>query len=280
MPKLKAAAKPPHSALSPALAGNTTPTDLPEHNDHAAPKALMRVLRLLDVIAKAPEGLTLTKVSVQLGAPKSSLLLLLRALTAEGYLLNAQGNYSLGSQAYRLGSQLLTGRRLPKVFRPFMEELASSTQETALLGLLDREAGAVVYADVVESKQMVRYSVPAGTTRPLYASCSGRVLLAFQDEPWRRAYLRNIKLEAFTPLSITSKRALCAEIETIRSQGYGTTRNQAVLSVAAIAAPIRSAQGEVIAALSVGCPSDRFNSQEKMMSALLMDIAQRAQQIV
>ena len=49
-------------------------------------RAANRVVDILELLAASRDGLALREVSAQLEAPKSSLLPLLRALTARGYL--------------------------------------------------------------------------------------------------------------------------------------------------------------------------------------------------
>jgi DNA-binding IclR family transcriptional regulator len=63
------------------------------------------VVDILEVLARSPEGLGLRDVSAQLEAPKSSLLPLLRALTARGYLAHGRaGEYRLGPGALDLAA--------------------------------------------------------------------------------------------------------------------------------------------------------------------------------
>ena len=63
-------------------------------------RAANRVVDILELVAASRDGLALREVSAQLEAPKSSLLPLLRALTARGYL--AQGR----SGEYRLARRV------------------------------------------------------------------------------------------------------------------------------------------------------------------------------
>lgn len=60
---------------------------------------------ILELLAVSPGGLALRDVSAHLEAPKSSLLPLLRALTARGYLAQGRaGEYRLGPSAVDLGA--------------------------------------------------------------------------------------------------------------------------------------------------------------------------------
>src|SRR4030095_7351745 len=96
-------------------------------------RAANRLVDILELLAASRDGLALRAVSAPLRAPKSSLLPLLRALTARGYL--AQGRaleYRLGPRVLDLGAAAPAHRDLVEVARP------------AGGGLLRRGGGAVV----------------------------------------------------------------------------------------------------------------------------------------
>src|SRR5882672_11178723 len=70
----------------------------------AGHRAANRGVDIVELLATRPDGLALRDVSAQLEAPKSSLLPLLRALTARGYLAQGRGGeYRLGAGALDLG---------------------------------------------------------------------------------------------------------------------------------------------------------------------------------
>ena len=86
-----------------------------------------------------------------------------------------------------------------------------------------------VYIDSIESPQPVRYATLIGMSGALYATAAGRVLLAFQPQAYRDAYLKNAKLVALTlgeqgSLLVSEERALRAKpmrIEVVSAVGAG-----------------------------------------------------------
>lgn len=237
----------------------------------------MRILRILDTVSRAPHGLSLAEISGVLAAPKSSLLLLLRALVTEGYLSQDQYGYSIGSQSYRLASSILGGRKLQRIMRPFLEELSEKTGETAILSVLDRDARMAIYVDVIDSPQALRYTVQLGAARPLYVTSGGRVLLAWGDPAWVNAYIDQLDFERRTPRSINSRKSLLAELAAIRKQGYSITEDQWAVGGVGVGAPVFGLDGtRVIAALSTACLSNRFNSNRKQLIDILKETAEKA----
>lgn len=241
-----------------------------------APRSLSRVMGVFEAIAKAPAGMTLAEISVALGAPKSSLLSLLRSLATKGYLTHDGQRYGLGPAMFRLAADILSARQLPKLIRPFLEELLERSQETAILAVIDRNARMVTYAEVLDSPQSVRYTVPAGASRPLYCSSAGRLLLSFQPTAWCDHYLGSTELKPLTDKTVTDVTALRREIDAIRASGVSVTNGEAIPGAGGISAPVFNPDGTVDACVMVAGPSDRMAAQAARFRDLVKDVASRA----
>src|ERR1043166_9957399 len=87
----------------------------------------------------------------------------------------------------------------PPLCRPVLQDLHTQTEETVFLVQLDDVARRVTYVEGIDSPNPVRYTVPTGTTRPLYVSAGGLMLLAFQDPGFIDPYLRAVPLDPLTP---------------------------------------------------------------------------------
>jgi DNA-binding IclR family transcriptional regulator len=64
---------------------------------------------------------------------------------------------------------------------------------------------------------------------------------------------------AYTTRTITDREALAGEIERVRERGYAQAAGEREPGLAAIAAPIRSARGELEAIVALQGPSERFD---------------------
>src|SRR5687768_3022323 len=103
-------------------------------------RAANRVVDILELLAASPDGLVLRDVSGRLEAPKSSLLPLLRALTARGYLAQGlAGEYRLGPGAMDLGGAAPGPTALLDAARPAVVDLMRRTGETVFVGTLFRD---------------------------------------------------------------------------------------------------------------------------------------------
>jgi IclR family transcriptional regulator, acetate operon repressor len=254
--------------------------DRREASDRAAAegsfaRSAMRLVALFEALAKSAEGLSLAELSTRLAAPKSSLLGILRSMVAAGYMEHGHGLYRLGPKAFRLAADILAIRRFPALVRPILQDLAAKSGETVFLVLLDRTAQRMTYADIIDSPNPVRYTVPTGTTRPLYVSAGGQMLLAYQEPAWIAAYIGATRLEALTPRTITDPDALHERLAAIRREGFAVSLGETVPGAAGLAAPIFNADGTVAAGLLIGAPIDRFEHELPELKRLLREAAAR-----
>jgi IclR family transcriptional regulator, acetate operon repressor len=117
--------------------------------------------------------------------------------------------------------------------------------------------------------------VPTGTTRPLYVSAGGLMLLAFQDPVFIDTYLRSVSLDPLTPRTITDVGKLRQRLQTIRRDGFAVSLGETVPGAAGVSAPIFNADGSVTAGLLIGAPLDRFEEELPELKRLLRDAVTR-----
>ena len=249
----------------------------PRRSD-VAPMALERVLRTLRLLADEPDGLTLSQLMAQIDAPKTSVHSLLQGLAAAAYVQRHDSLYRLGPESFVLGAALVAARSLTIVATPYLRDARAQSGETVLLAVIDRISGRLTYTQILESHKPVRYSVPVGTTRPLFATSAGRVLLAFQDEGWRREYLATADLRAMTDKTVTDRRQLARIIERIRTTGHGATIGEVTPDVAGFAAPIFEPNGQVNAAVIIAAPIERGRAVAERLTGIVIQIAAQLSQ--
>lgn len=239
-------------------------------------RSALRLVALFEALAKSEEGVSLAELSTTLAAPKSSLLAILRSMVAQGYMEHGHGLYRLGPKAFRLAADILAVRRFPNLIRPILQDLAVNSGETVFLVVLDSAAQRMTYADIIDSSNPVRYTVPTGTTRPLYVSAGGQLLLAYRDPAWIEAYIGATRLEPLTERTVTDPEELRERLATIRREGFAISLGETVRGAAGVAAPIFHADGSVDAGLLIGAPIDRFERELPRLKRLLREATTRA----
>jgi IclR family transcriptional regulator, acetate operon repressor len=239
------------------------------------PRSLQRTLGIFTVVARSPDGLSLAQLSSQLKSPKSSLLTLLRPLVAANYLAHSNSRYTLGNESFVFATNIISARKLSSVVRGLMTELQQQCPETIILAVMNRTTQTVMYMDVLESPQTVRYSVPIGTTRPLFMSAAGRLLLAYQNEGPRDEYLRRVSTR-----QIANDDQLRKKLNSIRRAGLSVSVSETVDGATGVAAPIFGSDGAVLAALLVAGPTERYIREGKSWVDFARDFAFRASRAI
>jgi IclR family acetate operon transcriptional repressor len=231
-------------------------------------RATDRVIAILELAAASREGLALKDVSRAVETPKSSLIPLLRTLTARGYLEQGRaGEYRLGPKAVELGTRSGGRRDLVETARPALEGLMRRTGETVFLATILDDGTGIAYVDKVESEQIIRYSSGVGDRRPLHATASGKAILAFLSEARRAKILDSMDLVRYTERTIATLPALRASLEEVRRAGVCVNVEEIVPGACGIAAPILARGGAVLAACAIGGPTDRVRPRLRELTA-------------
>lgn len=219
-------------------------------------QSVTRALRSLELIAEAGE-LGVTELGRRLGVHKATASRLAATLADRGMLERdpATERYRLGFGLIRLAGAALAGLDLVSSARPILEDLAGRTHETVTLGVLSGDD--VVSIDQVTGTRSIVSVSWVGKRTPLHTTSTGKVFLAFMDDAERDRRLSGT-LERATKRTIVDAAALRTQLSEIRLRGYAQTLEELEEGLNAVAAPVRQADGEVVAALSVSGPAFRI----------------------
>ena len=224
-------------------------------------QSVARALTLLDALGESRNEVGIAELSKQLGFHVSTAHRLLATLIAQGYARQnpETGRYGLGAKAFHLAESYLGQMDLRRIVRPVLERLSHTTGETANLVILDgREA---FYLDKVESPQSLRIFSRIGRRAPLHCTAAGKVLLAGRSSAEVQRMLGQNALERFTPRTIRSTEVLRREVEAARADGFALDREECEEGATCIAAPVRNARGETVAAMSISGPTLRMHPE-------------------
>jgi DNA-binding IclR family transcriptional regulator len=93
----------------------------------------------------------------------------------------------------------------------------------------------------------------------LHATANGKVLLLALDDDQQVEMLG--RMQSYTDSTITTRERLRKELAKVREQGYAVAIDELEVGLAAIAAPIHNAHGDVIASMSVSGPTFRLTEE-------------------
>lgn len=225
-----------------------------------------RSLQILEVFSSKNRELGVTEIANILGIHKSTVFGLLATLENRGYVEQnlENGKYKLGLKLFELGNLVQEGMDLRSIAVPFIEELVEKFGETVHLVVHDR--GEVVYIDKRESQSAIRILSQVGRRLPMYCTGVGKCLLAYIREEDLQTIIKK-GFQPFTPNTIVDEQQLKKELEKIRENGYAFDMEEIEMGLRCVAAPVKDARAEVIAAISLSGPSMRMD--EKRMYELI-----------
>ena len=238
-------------------------------------KSADRVLDIFELLATVPNGLTISEISRKLGFARSSTHGLVHTLYSRGYLAQDDDRrFSLGVRLIQLGFNVADRLELRSVARLSLEKLVESTHDTALLVVPQR--GELLYVDkVLSGIRDVRTDPRISMERPLHCTSLGKALLAALDDESVVELFDGKSLLGVTEFSITSVDELLADLALTRERLYSLDRQEAVIGVWCVGAPIRDHAGRLIAAISLSTIREFFDpvTSGPLVSAAAVEIS-------
>jgi len=220
-------------------------------------QAVRRAIAVLKAFSDDAPEMGVTEVSRKVNLHKSTVYRLLSAFEGEGLIAKSpeNGKYRLGPELIVLGEQVLRHTDVHRVALPFLRDMADRTGETVDLEVLS--GGNVVTIEEIAGKHVVAAAGAIGMPWAAHATSTGKVLLAFQPPEKQRQILART-LKKFTPRTITDSKVLSRDLIKIREQGYAVSYGELEDHLIAIGLPIRSRNGDAIAAVSISGPDTRL----------------------
>ncbi len=237
-------------------ARTAAPRTAPERTDQV--QSLARALAILNRLAAADEGTTLTEVAQQVGLSPSTAHRLLTTLEGERYVhFDAERRlWSVGVQAFVAGSGFLKTRSLAAAARPHMRALMEDGGETVNLAVEDQ--GEAVYLAQVECRQMMRAFARPGGRVPLHCSSVGKALLSAMGDADLARVLHRHGLARLTVKTLTTTPALHDDLRAARLAGYAVDDEEHAVGLRCIAAVVFNEAAEPVAAMSLSGPMARI----------------------
>lgn len=220
-------------------------------------QSLDRGLALLTLLAGEYE-LTLTEIALEAGIAPATTYRLLGTLQARGLVIfddDAQ-TWSIGVEAFRIGSAFLRRTNYVVAGRPVMRRLMEATGETSNMAIQDE--GDVVFVSQVETHQPIRAFFRPGTRSRMHASGIGKALLAEQPQRKVGALIAAKGLPRFTEKTITSAEALFEDLARTRARGWSVDDEESTTGMRCLAAPIFNVHSEAVAGMSISGPIARL----------------------
>lgn len=215
--------------------------------------------------AQAPEQ-TLSEVAAHTGMTRAGARRILLTLQTLGYVHSDGKYFRLTPRIMDLGFAYLSSTPLWSLAGPAMEALADTVQESCSAAVPDGLD--VVYVMRVHTHKIMSTNLSVGSRLPAFWTSLGRVLLAGMPEAQVQALMDSCPRTQFTQLTQTTDDALWLAIRQARSQGWCLLNQELEEGLISIAAPVRNAAGQTVAALNISGQANR-TSAAMMQNVLL-----------
>lgn len=226
--------------------------------------SVQRALRLLEAASAHDRGVPAKALAREVGLALGTTYHLLRTLTFEGYLRRLpNGSYVLGDGVGRLLNQGSYQAGLTRV-RPVLVALRDQTRAAAYLSLY--EDGEIALKDLADAPYAQRVDLWVGFQDAGHATALGKAILASLEASSLDEYLSRHRLADLTPRTITTVRALMADLAGVRSMGIAIEKEEYAIGNACVAAPIRA--GAITGALGLSFPLRRLDELDAIIPPL------------
>ncbi|KAA9108297.1 IclR family transcriptional regulator [Microbacterium rhizomatis] len=223
-------------------------------NSPSGDSATDRIVRILETFTSDRTVQTVAQIGRRAGLPSATAYRQVGALVEAGLLeRDEEQRVRLGMRLWELALRGSDALRLRQAALPSMERVQAEIREHTQLAVLEQD----------EALFLERLSHPqagANITRiagrlPLHASSSGLVLLAFSPRE-RQDHVLAAPLARVAPDTITDAATLRRTLAEVRRSGFVVAAGSIEAVSTGVAVPVRGADGEVIAALSVVLPRE------------------------
>lgn len=222
----------------------------PPHHE----SVLSRAARILEAFSQDEPALTVSEIARRTGLHVATASRLVGELVGHGFLSRDDDRrVRIGVRLWELVVRASPTLSLRDAAMPFMEGVHDVVGHHVQLAVLDGEE--VLFLERLSAPNaVINYTRVAGRL-PLHASSSGLVLLAHGPAALKEQVLTG-ELTAFTAATPAAPARLRALLAEVRRQGYAYCPGYVHDDALGIAAPVRGADGTVMAALSVIVPND------------------------
>jgi DNA-binding IclR family transcriptional regulator len=218
----------------------------------------LRAFALLEHLVNAEGPVSLADIAQDVDLPKASLHRMLASLEAGGLVIREPGQknaYVIGPRLAQLGLGVMMHSGARRLRHAILAHLVADLGETCNLTMLHETE--VLYLDRMEAPWPLRLDLKPGSHVPAHCSASGKLLLAMLPREQRSAIVHTLKLERFTPNTITDPELLEAELDRTAHKRIAIDNEEFVAGIACVAAPVMGENNTCIAAIAVHAPVSR-----------------------
>jgi len=226
-------------------------------------QSVERALRLLEHLSENHGGKRLVQLAQESGLPPSTVHRALQTLSVAGYVCqdSTAGLYRLTGKLLDIASRAIAGRDLRAEALPQLKTLRDLTGESSHLVVLDSDRAVTVESVLSSERNLV--DCPVGERVPLHCTAVGKCLIAFLGSDGLESTLSQLELTRSTANTICTVSGLRDDLASVRELGYAVDWEENEVGIRCVAAPVRGASGDVVAAVGISGPATRITEKSR-----------------
>ncbi|RPJ58521.1 MAG: IclR family transcriptional regulator [Dehalococcoidia bacterium] len=226
--------------------------------------AINKAFEILDLFLNKLEPMGVSEVAELTHLNPTTAYRIITALVRSNYLeqIKKRGKYAINTKKLMAFSSVITpSLKIRNIALPFLHELSTMIQETTQIAI---PLGNVAFKDdFLYSANILNVRPSRERIIDLYSTGTGKIFLAEMSDSEFAEYCRNIIIRPLTPNTITDLTKLKKHLGRIKKEAISYDLEEHELGIISVAAPIKDAAGNVVAAVSIIAPSIRLANIKK-----------------
>ncbi len=251
------------------------------HDSQASNKKLaqtiLRAFRVLDTFEAGRTDLSLKDITALTGLNKTVVARILNTLVHLHIVSKSESarTYRLGPRLFEYGSRFISQLDLRKLALPYMTDIMTKTMDTVYL-MIHSNDEALMIERVEGGKLGSLVSTPIGGRLPLHVGAAPMMLLVGMTDLEITDWATRTGLPRLGEHTVQDVGTLLNRVKKIRRNGYRIAREDPTPGVVSLGAPVYDHKAEVVAGLSVGLLSPRFERcNQEMYIELVTEAAKK-----
>lgn len=223
-------------------------------------RAFERGLEIIRCIGSAGPGMTVAEVARASELSRATARRFLLTLERLGYVRRDDGCFSLTPKILDLGYTYLASFGAAELARPLLEDLSTTVRESSSMAVLDGPD--VVYVARVQANRVMTVSLGIGARLPAYCTSMGRALMADLSPGEIRSLWESSDRSHPTERTVRTLTELRTRLAMVREHGWAMVDQELEVGVRSVAAPVRTRNGDTIAAINLSTHASRTSPGE------------------
>ncbi|MCK5835476.1 MAG: IclR family transcriptional regulator [Lentisphaeria bacterium] len=224
---------------------------------------LERGLAIIEyVLTSSSEGVSIADVVRHFEFPNSSVFRIMNTLAKHKYLVKDEQTkrFQMSHKFFSMAYASVDKKLLLECALGEMKVLRDELKETVVISVLSEGEGLVI--DQVPGLHSFRFVCDPGSKQSLHASASVKCIIANLPQNEQTRLFDQANFSKFTPHTISNIKDYKNELTKVKTLGYAFDREECLVGVICIAAPIFNQKGYPIASVTVTAPVSRIESEQ------------------